>query len=263
MEPISIVPQGLDFQDVRQNQAYSQTMTITNELNTAVALRIRPQNVDRFKVEPANVTIGAGERRDVSVTLRLVKPLARKKGGGPHKDTFHIKSDFFERNYNVLFTPLGTGDKENEGPAPPPRPTGRPPALPTASAERARSASQAPAPRARAPQPHRSSSLTRLPEQRRASSGDAGFDAAAQVRREFEALLAQQRAEQADEQRAGALRMEGLRVRLERMAAEAEEWRRVAGEGEQHRRRAHELGAQVREWDPPVLIGHVPSFLPY
>ena len=140
MEPISIVPQGLDFQDVRQNQAYSQTMTITNELNTAVALRIRPQNADRFKVEPANVTIGAGERRDVSVTLRLVKPLARKKGGGPHKDTFHIKSDFFERNYNVLFTPLGTGDKENEGPAPPPRPTARPlhrPALPRARTGRA------------------------------------------------------------------------------------------------------------------------------
>ena len=202
MDPLTISPESLEFQDVRHNQGYCQTVTLTNELHTAVAFRIRPSNADRFKVEPASLTIPAGEHREVQVTLRLSKPLARKKGGAPHKDTFHIKSDFFERNYNVLFTPLGAGDKENDSPAPLQRPAGRPPTLPTALGDRARSSSQAPAPRPQAPQPHRSSSLSRLPEDRVASrlptsstafhSASSGLDEAGLVRREYEALLTQQ-----------------------------------------------------------------------
>jgi hypothetical protein len=102
METLQFYPEDVVFNEVRTNQTYIQSVTITNVTHNTVSFRIRPGSVDRLSVEPATVTLARGESKKVQVQLKLTKPLAKKKGSAPYKDTVHVKSDFFEKKFQVL-----------------------------------------------------------------------------------------------------------------------------------------------------------------
>ncbi len=147
-----------------------------------------------------------------------------------------LKSEFFERRFQISYFPAGSDGKENREHG---NPSAGKPSLPTVSVLRTvQAASQG--------ERDRSESPDSLDE---AAAGCGMMEAisAKEERLEYQSQLSQLRAQHESELRARDFQIASLKARVERSSAEIEEWKRVASEGEQFKIRVHQLVEQNNE----------------
>lgn len=74
------------------SQAYSKTVTVSNNLGATVDASIRCGSSERYTVEPASISLKPGHSCSVEVCLRVLKYAQKKKAAEQgQRDVFHIK----------------------------------------------------------------------------------------------------------------------------------------------------------------------------
>ena len=74
------------------SQAYSQTVTISNNLGATVDASIRCGSSDRYTVVPTSFSLKPGHSCNLEVCLRVLKYAQKKKAAEQgQRDVFHIK----------------------------------------------------------------------------------------------------------------------------------------------------------------------------
>ena len=172
----------------------------------------------------------------MQIKLKISKALPKKKSGG-YKELIQIKSEFFEKRFQISYFPAGSDGKENREQVPPSNAAIAKPTLPTFSALRsAQTVAQ---------ENDRSESPDSLDTRPRCLPADA--IRAYEETLELKSQLSQLRIQHESDVRARDFQIATLKARVERSSAEIEEWRRVASEGEQFKARAQELTEQNRD----------------
>eukprot|EP00960_Hanusia_phi_P035388 751672-Hanusia_phi.AAC.5 len=234
MESLVLYPEEISFSDVRPNQTYIQNLEIKNILTTSVSFRIRVGNSDRFSVDPSVLTLGPSETRTVQIRLKLNKAIARKKNGIPYKETFFLKSEYFEKKFMASFQPAEQSCS-TKGAAPSLPLAGRP-------ANEAKTGVPIVIPNAwRESEPYH-------PVMREAAD-DGNGTGLMQVRRQYEEYISQCRADFEKEIRSRDLLHENLKARLETYLSELSQLQGVAKECEKWRRKCDEMDEQCKEWE--------------
>ena len=232
MESLVLYPEEVNFADVRPNQTYIQNLEIKNILTTSVSFRIRVGNSDRFSVDPSLLTLGPGETRTVQIRLKLNKAMARKKNGSPYKETFFLKSEYFEKKFMVSFQPA---DPSSKVPVPSLPLAGRP-----AHESKAAAAFVIPNPCRESAQHHDSMRDAMEPGK------DSGV---MNIRRQYEEYISELKADFEKEIRTRDLSNENLKARLENYLSELSQLQGVARECEQLRRKCDELDERCKDWE--------------
>lgn len=81
-----------DASRVTGTQAYTQTVTLTNNLRATVEATIRAGSPDRYTLSPASLALRPGQSAAVEVVLRVLKYAARRKATqAGQRDIFHIR----------------------------------------------------------------------------------------------------------------------------------------------------------------------------
>jgi hypothetical protein len=99
---LEIEPKSLIFRDIRLNQAYTNTICITNPLSVTVDFTIRASS-PRYNITPNRVTLNAGQSMVITVRLFIShypNPVRASRG---QEDVIHIKSAYFEQNVVASF----------------------------------------------------------------------------------------------------------------------------------------------------------------
>ena len=200
----------------------------------------RPTNLERFNVEPSTLTLKPKETKKVQVKLKFSKHLPKKKSGG-YKELVLLKSEFFERRFQVSYFPAtvltGSDGKENREHGTSLQHGIGKPSLPTVLSLRTSQNAHADNERSESPD-----SLDIEPESRISKDIKSNEE-----KLEFQSQLSKLRAQHETDLRARDFQIASLKARVERCSAEIDEWRRVASEGEQFKIRAQELTEQNRE----------------
>ena len=103
MSMLRIAPSELIFRDVVLRKPYVQWLTIRNAADTAVDFTIRPGSASRYTVAPSRVSLPENGSVRVRVTLRIERFANRKRGENGQRDTFHVKSRFFDEKFHAVF----------------------------------------------------------------------------------------------------------------------------------------------------------------
>ena len=73
-------------------QAYTQTLTLTNNLRATVEATIRAGSPERYTLSPASLALRPGQSVAVEVVLRVLKYAARRKAAqAGQRDIFHVR----------------------------------------------------------------------------------------------------------------------------------------------------------------------------
>jgi hypothetical protein len=99
---IIIEPSSLGFRDVRPNQAYSNSLCITNPLQAPVQFNLRPSST-RFTVSPSKVNLMAGQSIVVTVKLFLTNYPNFNGNSDGFEEFILLKSAFFEQKIGLMF----------------------------------------------------------------------------------------------------------------------------------------------------------------
>jgi chromosome segregation ATPase len=182
------------------------------------------------------------ESKKIQVKLKISKSLPKKKSGG-YKELVQIKSEFFEKRFQVSYFPAaglaGSDGKENREVSNTAISGSARPTLPTASAAHRSSHGGAQMEGGRSESPD---SLDVEP-----ACGIGKSILANEEKLDYQSQLSQLRAQHEFDLQARDFQIASLKARVERCCAEIDEWKRVASEGEQFKIRAQELTEQNRE----------------
>ena len=120
---LDISPESLVYRDVRLNNAYLNSICITNPLPATVEFTLRPSS-QRYTLTPNRVTLQAGQSIVVTVKLFLAHYPNFLKGSRGQDDHIQIKSSYFEQKVPLTFflhsrdTPTSTGRARSLSPMP-------------------------------------------------------------------------------------------------------------------------------------------------
>jgi hypothetical protein len=85
-------------------QVYTQILSITNKLSTAVEASFRPGSSDRYSVHPKVVRLKPGCTSEVEIKLKILKFANLEKAVEyGQKDTFHVKTQYFDQQFSATF----------------------------------------------------------------------------------------------------------------------------------------------------------------
>lgn len=120
---LDISPESLVYRDVRLNNAYLNSICITNPLPATVEFTLRPSS-QRYTLTPNRVTLQAGQSIVVTVKLFLAHYPNFLKGSRGQDDHIQIKSSYFEQKVPLTFflhsrdTPTSSGRARSLSPMP-------------------------------------------------------------------------------------------------------------------------------------------------
>ena len=99
---LEISPESLVFHDVRINNAYLNSLCITNPLQASVEFTLRPSS-PRYTLTPNRINLSAGQSIVVTVRLFLSHYPNSFKGTRGQEDCIIIKSSYFEQKVSLTF----------------------------------------------------------------------------------------------------------------------------------------------------------------
>ena len=99
---LDVSPDSLVYRDVRLNNAYVNSVCITNPLAATVEFTLRPSS-QRYAVTPSRVTLSAGQSIVVTVRLFLAHYPNFIKGSRGQEDHIQMKSSYFEQKIPLVF----------------------------------------------------------------------------------------------------------------------------------------------------------------
>ena len=85
-------------------QVSSRIVNLTNQLSTTVEATLRAGSSDRYTIHPQQVRLKPGQTSEVEIKLKVVR-FAQIDKAVEHgqRDTFHIKTPFFDQRFTATF----------------------------------------------------------------------------------------------------------------------------------------------------------------
>lgn len=99
---MEISPEALVFRDVRLNNAYVNSICVTNPLPATVEFILKPSS-QRYSVTPNRVTLGGGQSIVLTIRLFLAHYPNSLKGFRGQEDHIQVKSSYFEQKIPLTF----------------------------------------------------------------------------------------------------------------------------------------------------------------
>ena len=99
---LQIEPSSLIFRDVKLNQAYTSTITITNPLSVTVDFTLKPSS-SKYTLSPSKIALNSND--SIVITIRLLIPHYTNytKDLNGKNDYISIKSLFFEQKIETIY----------------------------------------------------------------------------------------------------------------------------------------------------------------
>jgi hypothetical protein len=99
---LEIEPKELIFRDVRLNQAYQLSLTLTNPLNASVEFSLRPSS-PKYSISPPRVQLSPRQTITVTVRLFLNHYPHLSKGLQGQEDSILLRNSFFDQKVPVKY----------------------------------------------------------------------------------------------------------------------------------------------------------------